>query len=37
MFVATLGIAISLTVSAIYLTFYSISVKLRDQLEAFTF
>lgn len=35
MFLATLGIAISLTVSAVYLTFYSISIKLRDNLEAF--
>lgn len=35
MFVATIGIAISLTVSAVYLTFYSISYKLADTLEAF--
>lgn len=34
MFIATLGIAISVTISAVYLTFYSISVKLRDTLEA---
>lgn len=33
MFIATLGIAISVTISAVYLTFYSISVKLRDLLE----
>lgn len=35
MFIATIGIAISLTVSAIYLTFYSISMKVRDTLEGF--
>ena len=33
MFLPTLGIAMSLTVSAVYLTYYSISEKLRDQLE----
>lgn len=33
MFIATLGIAVSVTASAVYLTFYSISIKLRDTLE----
>ena len=37
MFIATLGIAISLTLSAVYLTFYPISAKVRDTLEAFNF
>ena len=30
MFIATLGIAVSVTASAAYLTFYAISAKLRD-------
>lgn len=34
MFITTLGIAVSVTASAVYLTFYSISVRLRDILEA---
>ena len=33
MFIATLGIAVSVTASAAYLTFYAISAKLRDTLE----
>lgn len=33
MFLPTLGIAMSLTASAVYLTFYPIGEKLRDQLE----
>jgi len=35
MFIATLGIAVSVTASAAYLTFYAISAKLRDTLEQF--
>lgn len=35
MFIATQAIAISLTVSAVYLAFYSISYSLKETLEKF--